>query len=418
MASRLEPRAHLRRRILLLMTATVPALVAGAACDDSSRKPDSDKATPNQADQNAADENAADAGDGKAGADAADGSADPEPLDGGGEAGATDGAEPAKPTGPVPEGADFCFAKTDAVAMQVGEGLSDAGCPSELDANAVRGKVDAWQRRTGGPWTITVRHAADDGDRCCYTQEFQKVPGSGPSRGRPLIAEHRHVVPALTMGRARDPWVRDARAELGSVASFARASLELMQLGAPPQLLSAYARAAVDELEHARLCLARADAPARLGATEAVPPRALDHGELAARTLLEACIPETLGTLAAQRAAERAREDGRSADAATREQIADDETRHAALAWSTLAWALRRDPRAAPRIAELAATGAALLEDTLASEDDLAVAEADDLWRDLIAPLLIEVGVPLGVDQGLVVDPLEERPMAVRVVDA
>ena len=45
-----------------------------------------------------------------------------------------------------------------------------------------------------------------------------------------------------------DAWVRDALAEHASVASFARCMLELMSVGAPPQLLSAAALAANDEV--------------------------------------------------------------------------------------------------------------------------------------------------------------------------
>ena len=94
------------------------------------------------------------------------------------------------------------------VAMQVGSGLSDAGCPSELDADQVRSKVDTWSRRTGGPWDITVNHSADDGDRCCYTQDFARVPGSGPSRGRPLVDGARHVVPETVTVMEDDPSIK------------------------------------------------------------------------------------------------------------------------------------------------------------------------------------------------------------------
>ena len=44
------------------------------------------------------------------------------------------------------------------------------------------------------------------------------------------------------------------------MASFARASLELMAVAAPPGLLAACARAMVDEVRHAELTFALASA--------------------------------------------------------------------------------------------------------------------------------------------------------------
>ena len=62
-----------------------------------------------------------------------------------------------------------------------------------------------------------------------------------------------------------------------------------------------------------------------------------DLGELAVATFLEGCVGETLAALTA------AEQRDRATDVATRRAlttIAEDEARHAELAWQTVAWAL------------------------------------------------------------------------------
>ncbi|MCA9490981.1 MAG: ferritin-like domain-containing protein [Myxococcales bacterium] len=175
--------------------------------------------------------------------------------------------------------------------------------------------------------------------------------------GRPLLVDE-VPVHAATRARAdwtvplgeaaRDPelaerWLRIAEMEHASVASFARATLELMALGAPPDLLVATQRAAAEEVEHARLAwgLAR-----RYGAPESGPgplpldgvaPRS-DRDAIVRGLVREACVGETV-------AAAELREGVRlCADpllASTLQQIAADEERHAALGWRTLGWLLR-----------------------------------------------------------------------------
>ncbi|MCB9686142.1 MAG: ferritin-like domain-containing protein [Alphaproteobacteria bacterium] len=175
--------------------------------------------------------------------------------------------------------------------------------------------------------------------------------------GRPLLVDE-VPVHAVTTARGdwstplgettEDPelaerWLRIAEMEHASVASFARATLELMALGAPPDLLVETQRAAVDEVEHARLAwgLAR-----RYGAPECGPgplpldgaaPRR-DRDAIVRGLVWEACVGETV---AAAELREGARLAADPALAATLRRIADDEERHAALGWRTLAWLLR-----------------------------------------------------------------------------
>jgi hypothetical protein len=151
-------------------------------------------------------------------------------------------------------------------------------------------------------------------------------------------------------------WLREAGCEHASIASFARASLELLALGAPPDLLHATHQAAGDEIAHARLAFALASAyagsPVGPGA---LPVGALDTGAIsfarvARAVLLDACANEAVAAATARAASEVA------VDPAVKRalaRIADDEERHAALAWRTLAWLARTG--GAPVIAELRA---------------------------------------------------------------
>jgi hypothetical protein len=139
-----------------------------------------------------------------------------------------------------------------------------------------------------------------------------------------------------------DAWARDAAFEHASVASFARFALELMALGAPAHLVAGAHAAALDEVEHARLCYGLAS---RYG--DAVGPGELpiagalaiggDLVALAVSTALEGCVGETASALLAREQAERATDPQVKAALGT---IAEDEARHAELAWATLAWAL------------------------------------------------------------------------------
>ena len=144
-----------------------------------------------------------------------------------------------------------------------------------------------------------------------------------------------------------------ARLEHASVAAFGRAAAQLMELGAPLDLVEGCHRAALDEVRHARLAYALADG--LLGGTTTflgldVPPTpASTLWDVAREALLEGCIGEGSAAAEAKVAAGRARED----IAKVLEVIADDEARHAALAWKTLRWVLLQDPTLAPRLERL-----------------------------------------------------------------
>ncbi|MFO7561549.1 MAG: hypothetical protein R6X02_02800 [Enhygromyxa sp.] len=139
-------------------------------------------------------------------------------------------------------------------------------------------------------------------------------------------------------------WAQDGQFEHASVASFARFVLELMKLGAPPELILAGRRAIVDELEHARQCFALASryAGVTLGPGPLPLPRWPERGRIdpvavALAVFEEGCVNESVAAAEAGIAAAECRD---LQARATLEQIAADEREHAALAWKTLRWLL------------------------------------------------------------------------------
>jgi hypothetical protein len=138
-------------------------------------------------------------------------------------------------------------------------------------------------------------------------------------------------------------WTRDALLEHASVASFSRAALALLAAGAPAELLARTHEAALDEVRHARLCFALASTyageardPGRfpLGGSVAIP---VTLAEIAASVVEEGCVGETVAAIVAAEQLARAKDPAVRAALA---RIADDEARHAELAWRTVAWAV------------------------------------------------------------------------------
>lgn len=200
---------------------------------------------------------------------------------------------------------------------------------------------------------------------CCYTV----VLGEGAIPGRPFGVEGQAVRtadtvvadPASPASRAqaqgaRQPelsayWRRVAELEHASVASFARFTLQLMALGAPPSLLAQSQQAGLDEIEHARLAYGLAErfggAAMKAGGLDvagALTPELMhDPVAILRAALHEGCIAETLAAAMAAVAAQRC-EDAETK--AALEQIAEDELRHATLAWEVMAWARTAYPEA------------------------------------------------------------------------
>lgn len=150
-----------------------------------------------------------------------------------------------------------------------------------------------------------------------------------PSEGKnELIAKHyKHV----------------GLAEHASVASFSRAVLGLMELGAPAWLLDRTMVAAREEIHHAQMAFAIARSwshePFYISGMEDLLKRQENTGldEFVVRTVREACAGETPAVLRVAVALRFVQ------DAQIREYLNTvlvEERRHAELAWSTVAWAL------------------------------------------------------------------------------
>ena len=147
---------------------------------------------------------------------------------------------------------------------------------------------------------------------------------------------------AATRDALAQHWMQEAAFEHASIASFARLTLDLMAFGAPPDLLADAQRAALDEIEHAKIAFALATAfggdavgPAPLSARSAACP---SLAEPARTTFVDACVGESV---AAAQLSDRAREADDPALARLLSTMAADEERHSELAWRIVAWTLR-----------------------------------------------------------------------------
>lgn len=163
-------------------------------------------------------------------------------------------------------------------------------------------------------------------------------------------------------------WTNMGQMEHASIAAFARFSLQLLALGAPPELVDACTRALADETSHTKLCFSLASAYAG----SVVGPGPLDvSGSLEMTSLAdivdlviaEGCFGETGAALEALEAADTATDPVISA---AYTQIAADEQRHAELAFQFVRWALQRGgdavrARVAAAVAAPPALGSAVL---------------------------------------------------------
>jgi hypothetical protein len=210
-------------------------------------------------------------------------------------------------------------------------------------------------------------------------------------RGRPLVVGGEPRVARVEVARHAldvDGWAsyfaRAAAEEHASVAAFARTICQLMALGAPLELLERTQAALADELDHTRGSLAwfqrfsggeaspgaLVEAIAPLHGAEVGTARDLDHA-LLVDVLRGGCFGETL---AAEAMLERAEGAEDLELGAWLRRVADDEARHAALAFETAAWLVRRRPE---------------LADVVAAE----LAQLDAQAARLVAPLFEATGL-------------------------
>ncbi len=154
-----------------------------------------------------------------------------------------------------------------------------------------------------------------------------------------------HVDPASREGLAAR-WRENGRTEHASVAAFARLTLDLLGLGAPPALVAAAQRDALDEVRHAEVCFALARAidgrtvsPGAFPEAAHLPSlsrvRVVALASLAVDSLIDGAINEGVSARLAATVALRC-EEGAFRDAL--KTIAADEGRHAAHGWDVVEW--------------------------------------------------------------------------------
>ncbi|MGE0323436.1 MAG: ferritin-like domain-containing protein [Polyangiaceae bacterium] len=170
-------------------------------------------------------------------------------------------------------------------------------------------------------------------------------PGSDWSATGVCEGLARAAISAQAREAARAHYLEMAAMEHASVAAFARFTLQLLGLGAPAALIEGAQSAMADELRHAKLAFAVAGRfgadrqPGALDITQALDDRSA--WDTLKTTLLEGCIGETV---AAARMLEASLLTSDEPLSRALREVADDETKHAALAWRSVAWLLERRP--------------------------------------------------------------------------
>ena len=157
-------------------------------------------------------------------------------------------------------------------------------------------------------------------------------------------------------------WTKRALGEHASIASFAAFTLALMSNQAPPNLISDSLTAAADEYRHAQTSFEIASL--LLGDTvepKAIPPSSHEFGydrvSLALSTAEEGCIGETLSALEAAREVDAKIDAYEGINDETKALLKDkvqtivlEESRHAMLAWRTVAWVCQEDKDACKEV--------------------------------------------------------------------
>jgi hypothetical protein len=134
--------------------------------------------------------------------------------------------------------------------------------------------------------------------------------------------------------------------EHASIAAFAKLSLHLLALGAPPDLVRDAHQAAMEEVDHAQIAFSLASAyggaplgPAPFGEAASLSLERTTLAALVEETLMDGCVGETAAAVEAACAAESATA---PTVAGALRAIAAEEADHAELGFRIVAWAVRQ----------------------------------------------------------------------------
>lgn len=164
-----------------------------------------------------------------------------------------------------------------------------------------------------------------------------------------------HELSAAQREQIYSYYLKAAQMEHASIAAFARFALQLLQLGAPAELVQQAGEAQLDETRHAEICFALAShygqttvGPGPLDVSGALSPMSLM--QIVELCVLEGCIGESMAALEVSEAAAAASDPNLSA---LLQRIAEDELRHAALSYRFVRWAIEKDPNVRQWVKEI-----------------------------------------------------------------
>lgn len=199
----------------------------------------------------------------------------------------------------------------------------------------------------------------------CFGILVAYISTVGFSRGRQLRRFGRVLLPGLRLSPEwttqtllidatdapaglADQWRENGKTEHASVAAFARLTLDLMALGAPPAMIAAANHDALDEIRHAELCFSiaraldgRAESPAPFPAAQragTIPrSRTLALANLAVGSLVDGALHEGVSARVIAKLRDRC---AVPAMRTALQEIAADEGRHTAHGWAVVEWCL------------------------------------------------------------------------------
>ena len=187
-----------------------------------------------------------------------------------------------------------------------------------------------------GCYVIDGRPFRDqEGEKCSGNYHWQET-------------EHVHSIDCDEANLLAQTWAESAQHELDSVPAFLQLAWELIANHAPDELISAALDAAEDEIKHAQQCIQMANTYHQKQ-LKLVPPsfsgRPILTGKaglmrLAAESWVDGCLGEGF---AAQKAMLGAQSTQQIFVHTTKKTIANDEQKHAQLAWKILSWVLSQD---------------------------------------------------------------------------
>ena len=190
---------------------------------------------------------------------------------------------------------------------------------------------------------------------------------------------------------------RAAHMEAAAVHAFDTLASELAAFGAPDERVAAARASREDEVRHAAVMRAWCGREgADVSPVQVAPARVRSREEFALENAVEGCVHETWAAMEALLQSRALRDPERAAEMAT---IAEDEIRHAVLAWQVAAWIEPQlDDGARARVGAARTQARARLGAQLGHGPDAALVEtlgiptarvAEKVWTDLVRALPI-----------------------------